>query len=171
MTPARALLTGVALTVAVLGEVTVVARLPWGAGGPQLVVLVVAIVALRHGPRAAMATGFVGGVLADLAPPALHPVGRSALALVLVGHLVGAGRAQALGSPPRAVALVGVATAAAVAVVAVLDAVLTARSAVLADVAVPAAASGAWTAALAWAAVPAIRRRGVAAGHVAWEAR
>lgn len=74
---------------AVLIQVTLVARLPLPGGGPALLVLVVAVVALADGPATGMLAGFIGGVLADLTPPSDHTLGQSALVLVLVAEGVG----------------------------------------------------------------------------------
>jgi rod shape-determining protein MreD len=56
---------------------------------PDLLLLVVVAVGLVHGPERAALIGFVGGLALDLAPPADHVAGRWALALVVVGFLVG----------------------------------------------------------------------------------
>jgi rod shape-determining protein MreD len=56
---------------------------------PDLLLLVVVAVALVQGPERAALIGFVGGLALDLAPPADHVAGRWALALVVVGFLVG----------------------------------------------------------------------------------
>jgi rod shape-determining protein MreD len=56
---------------------------------PDLPLLVVVAVGLVHGPERAALIGFVGGLALDLAPPADHVAGRWALALVVVGYLVG----------------------------------------------------------------------------------
>jgi rod shape-determining protein MreD len=56
---------------------------------PDLLLLVVVAIGLTHGPERAALIGFVGGLALDLAPPADHIAGRWALALVVVGYLVG----------------------------------------------------------------------------------
>jgi rod shape-determining protein MreD len=56
---------------------------------PDLVLLVVVAVGLVRGPELAALIGFVGGLALDVAPPADHIAGRWALALVVVGYLVG----------------------------------------------------------------------------------
>jgi rod shape-determining protein MreD len=62
---------------------------------PDLALLVVVAAALTRGPQTAMVTGFVAGLLLDLAPPADHVSGRWALALVLVGYVAGLVRRDA----------------------------------------------------------------------------
>jgi rod shape-determining protein MreD len=56
---------------------------------PDLLLLVVVAVALVDGPQRGALIGFLGGLALDLAPPADHVAGRWALALVVVGYLVG----------------------------------------------------------------------------------
>jgi rod shape-determining protein MreD len=56
---------------------------------PDLMLLVVVAVGLVRGPEWAALIGFVGGLALDVAPPADHIAGRWALALVVVGYLVG----------------------------------------------------------------------------------
>jgi rod shape-determining protein MreD len=56
---------------------------------PDLLLLVVVAVGLVQGPERAALIGFLGGLALDLAPPADHVAGRWALALVVVGYLVG----------------------------------------------------------------------------------
>lgn len=73
---------------------------------PDVVLLVVVGVGLRHGSEAAMVLGFGGGLLLDLVPPADHIAGRWALALLVAGYL--AGRLSAP-SPRRSVVVATVA--------------------------------------------------------------
>ena len=64
---------------------------------PDLVLLVVVATALRHGSEVGLATGFAGGLLLDLTPPADSVAGRWALALMVVGYV--AGRLTTTGAP------------------------------------------------------------------------
>lgn len=109
MTVRRALAVGVLVALAVVCQVSVLSRLPLPGGPPELVVLVVAVVALRDGPVAGMLAGFAGGLLADLIPPSDSPLARSALVLVVVGELVGVLRRRWAGWVHRML-LVAVAT-------------------------------------------------------------
>ncbi|MCW2854630.1 MAG: rod shape-determining protein MreD [Marmoricola sp.] len=77
---------------------------------PNLALIVVVVAAIARGPEFGMITGFCAGLLTDLAPPADHLAGRWALALVLVGFLVGRVRQDARSSPLMAVAVVGAAS-------------------------------------------------------------
>ncbi|HEY5049267.1 MAG TPA: rod shape-determining protein MreD, partial [Acidothermaceae bacterium] len=56
---------------------------------PNLLVLVVAAIALVLGPVGGAVTGFLAGLAADVLPPADHLIGRYALVLCLAGYLVG----------------------------------------------------------------------------------
>jgi rod shape-determining protein MreD len=67
-------------------QVSLLNRLPLPGGHADLLLVVVAACALTAGPTAGAITGFVAGILADLVPPADHPVGVLALLLTLVGY-------------------------------------------------------------------------------------
>ena len=83
----------VATLVALLVQVTVLPHFAWEVGGlgvvPDVVLLVVVATALATDTRYGMLTGFFAGLLLDLAPPADHVAGRWALALMVVGYVVG----------------------------------------------------------------------------------
>lgn len=81
-----ALLTVVA---ALLLQVTVFPHFAWNGVVPDLVLLAVVGAALVTDPRFATLLGFGAGLLLDLAPPADHAAGRWALALLVVGYVVG----------------------------------------------------------------------------------
>jgi rod shape-determining protein MreD len=77
----------IALFVAVAVQLTVVNRLPLPVGtAPDLVLLLVAAVAVCTGPMTGLLTGFVGGLALDIAPPATHFAGEYALVFCLVGY-------------------------------------------------------------------------------------
>jgi rod shape-determining protein MreD len=80
---------------------------------PNLLLLVVAALALVLGPVGGAVTGFFAGLAADVLPPADHLIGRYALVLCLAGYLVGLLHDEARDSV--VLALVAVAAAAAVA--------------------------------------------------------
>lgn len=94
MSALRALVAFVLVTVALLMQVSVLSHLSWNGVVPNLCLLVVVGAALVRGPEFGAVLGFVAGVALDLAPPADHVAGRWALALVVVGWLVGRLRAQ-----------------------------------------------------------------------------
>jgi rod shape-determining protein MreD len=79
----------VALTVALVLQVSVFPHFAWHGVVPNLVLLVVVGAALVRGAEFAMVLGFIAGVLLDLAPPADHVAGRWALALLVVGYVAG----------------------------------------------------------------------------------
>lgn len=104
MTPVRALIAVVAVSVALVLQVSVFSHLAWQGVVPNLVLLVVVGAALVRGAQFAMLLGFAAGVLLDLAPPADHVAGRWALAFVVVGYV--AGRVS-LGAKPTVTAVLG----------------------------------------------------------------
>ena len=89
MTSMRALVAVVAVSAALVLQVTVFPYVAWQGVVPNLVLLVVVAGALVRGAQFAMLLGFAAGVLLDLAPPADHVAGRWALALVVVGYVAG----------------------------------------------------------------------------------
>lgn len=89
MQPSRVVLTVAALVTAVVLQVSVAARLGLPGATPDVVLLVVVGLALAYGPTYGVAVGFAGGLLLDVAPPGLAPMGRWAIVLCLVGYLAG----------------------------------------------------------------------------------
>jgi rod shape-determining protein MreD len=87
----------VAVSVALVLQVSVFPHVSVQGVVPDLVLLVVVATGLRHGSEVGIATGFAGGLLLDLVPPADHVAGRWALALIVVGYV--AGRLVPHGSP------------------------------------------------------------------------
>jgi rod shape-determining protein MreD len=86
----RAVLSAVLLAVALLLQLTLVNRLPLpGAGGPNLVLLVVVALGLSGRPAAGAVTGFCAGLCLDIAPPGGYLVGEYALVFCLIGYLCG----------------------------------------------------------------------------------
>lgn len=95
-----------AILTALVLQVSVFPHLAFHGIVPDVVLLVVVAVGLRHGSETAMVVGFGGGLLLDLVPPADHVAGRWALALLLAGYV--AGRLSAT-NPRRSVVLATVA--------------------------------------------------------------
>ncbi|MEC4014845.1 rod shape-determining protein MreD [Streptomyces sp. H27-D2] len=85
----RMLLSTVLVVVALVVQVSVLARLQLPGAVPDLTLLVVLGLALVYGHVGGALVGFGAGLLADLAPPADHAVGRYALVLCVIGYLVG----------------------------------------------------------------------------------
>jgi rod shape-determining protein MreD len=78
----------VALFLAVVVQLTVVNRLPLPGGDvPDLVLLLVAAVAVTSNTMIATIAGFAGGLALDTAPPLSHYAGEYALVFCLVGYL------------------------------------------------------------------------------------
>lgn len=85
----RILLSAVLVVVALVAQVSVFARLGLPGAAPDLLLLVVTGLALVYGPVGGCLVGFGAGLLADLAPPSDHAVGRYALVLCLLGYAAG----------------------------------------------------------------------------------
>jgi rod shape-determining protein MreD len=86
----RALVSAVVVAFTVVLQLTVVDRIAFpGGAGPNLVLLVVAALALAGGPMAGVLTGFLAGLALDVAPPGSHFVGQNALVFCLVGYVCG----------------------------------------------------------------------------------
>lgn len=89
MTAFRAFAAVLAVSFALVLQVSVFPFFAWDGIVPNLCLLVVVGAALTRGTQFAMVLGFGAGVLLDLAPPADHVAGRWALALVIVGYVAG----------------------------------------------------------------------------------
>jgi rod shape-determining protein MreD len=86
----RAVISFVVVAVTVVLQLTIVNRIAFpGGAGPDLVLLVVAALALAGGPMAGMLTGFLAGLALDVAPPGSHFTGQNALVFCLVGYFCG----------------------------------------------------------------------------------
>ncbi|MFF7632148.1 rod shape-determining protein MreD [Kitasatospora sp. NPDC008050] len=90
----RALLSAVLVLLALLLQVSVLGRLQLPGATPDLLLLVVVGLGLVFGPSGGCLTGFSAGLLADLAPPSDHAIGRYALVLCLIGYAAGLLRAE-----------------------------------------------------------------------------
>jgi len=85
----RILLSAVLLLLALVIQVSVLGRLQLPGATPDLLMLVVVGLALVYGPTGGCVVGFAAGLLADLAPPSDHAIGRFALVLCLLGYAAG----------------------------------------------------------------------------------
>lgn len=98
------------LLLSMIGQVTVVNRLPLpGGAAPDLVLLTVVGYALVRGATAGAVMGFCAGLVGDVLPPAAHVLGQYALVLCLIGFTAG----RVAGSRPDARLPVALACAAA----------------------------------------------------------
>jgi rod shape-determining protein MreD len=77
------------LLMALVLQASVLPHLAFRGVVPDVILLVVVAVGLRHGSEPAMILGFAGGLLLDLVPPADHVAGRWALALLVAGYVSG----------------------------------------------------------------------------------
>src|SRR5690242_12453864 len=90
VTEVRAVISVVVVAVTVVLQLTIVNRIAFpGGAGPDLVLLVVAALALAGGPMAGVLTGFLAGLALDVAPPGSHFTGQYALVFCLVGYFCG----------------------------------------------------------------------------------
>lgn len=89
MRVSRTLLATLLVSVALILQVTVLARLQLPGAVPDLLLLTVLALALVYGHVGGALVGFGAGLLADLAPPADHALGRYALVLCVVGYAAG----------------------------------------------------------------------------------
>ncbi|GHJ57869.1 hypothetical protein NOK12_03880 [Nocardioides sp. OK12] len=110
MSALRAVVAALAVSLALVLQVSVFGPLAWEGVVPNLCLLVVVAGALTRGPQFAMVLGFGAGLLLDLAPPADHVAGRWALALLLVGYLVGRVRPESRPTATTVVATVAAAS-------------------------------------------------------------
>ncbi|MFE7133955.1 rod shape-determining protein MreD [Streptomyces sp. NPDC057638] len=90
----RMILSSALVVVALVVQVSVLARLQLPGAVPDLVLLTVVGLALVYGHLAGAFIGFGAGLLTDLAPPADHAAGRYALVLCVVGYLAGLARPE-----------------------------------------------------------------------------
>lgn len=89
MRPARPALFAALVVTALLVQVSVLDRIRFPVTPPDLLLVVVIAVAFVSGVEGGLITGFAAGLLADLVPPADHPVGLLALVFAVVGYAAG----------------------------------------------------------------------------------
>jgi rod shape-determining protein MreD len=85
----RIVLSTVLVVIAMVAQVSVLARLHLPGAVPDLLLLTVLGLALAYGHVGGSLVGFFAGLLADIAPPADHAVGRYALVLCVIGYAAG----------------------------------------------------------------------------------
>jgi rod shape-determining protein MreD len=118
----RTALAVVTVAVAVIVQLTVLNGLGLPGGGvPDLVLVLVAALALTNGPVRGMITGFVAGLVLDLAPPGSAVLGEYALVFCLVGWAAGMLSGLAAKSAVRSLVLLAFIVATGEAMVAGLD--------------------------------------------------
>jgi rod shape-determining protein MreD len=109
----RMLLSATLVVVALVFQVSVLARLQLPGAVPDLLLLTVVALALVYGHLGGAFIGFGAGLLADLAPPADHAAGRYALVLCVIGYAVGLakpenGRIRSVTGPMLVVAVAAI---------------------------------------------------------------
>jgi rod shape-determining protein MreD len=100
-----------ALFVAIIVQLVVIGPLRLPLGRPDLVLVLLACIALVEGPAAGAVLGFGAGLVGDLL--SLHVLGQLALVFCLVGYLVGLLAPEAEGSVGLSLAVIAAAAAAA----------------------------------------------------------
>ncbi|MFJ3302339.1 rod shape-determining protein MreD [Streptomyces sp. NPDC086549] len=85
----RILLSTTLVVVALVVQVSVLARLHLPGAVPDILLLTVLGLAMVYGHVGGALIGFGAGLLADLAPPADHAAGRYALVLCVIGYFAG----------------------------------------------------------------------------------
>ncbi len=129
------MLAAVLLAAALLLQLTVLNRLHLPGGGvPDLMLVLVASLAIATGPVPGMVTGFAAGLCLDLAPPGSQLIGQYALVFCLVGWAAGRLSRAAGRSPLRALGFVAVVVVAGEALAAGLGLVLELAQVTTADV-------------------------------------
>ncbi|MFF2012203.1 rod shape-determining protein MreD [Streptomyces sp. NPDC058195] len=108
----RILLSAVLVVVALVVQVSVLARLQLPGAVPDLLLLVVLGLAFVYGHVSGALVGFGAGLLADLAPPADHAAGRYALVLCVIGYLAGLVKPETGQLKSAMVPMIGVVSAA-----------------------------------------------------------
>ncbi|MGQ7749400.1 rod shape-determining protein MreD [Streptomyces sp. WC2508] len=108
----RILLSTVLVVVALVVQVSVLARLQLPGAVPDLLLLVVLALAFVYGHVSGALIGFGAGLLADLAPPADHAAGRYALVLCVIGYLAGLAKPENGQLKSAMVPMIGVVAAA-----------------------------------------------------------
>lgn len=120
----RLALPAAAITLALAVEVSVLPRLRLPYAVPDLMVLVVIGFAAAWGATGGAVIGFAAGLVLDLAPPSVNPIGWHALVLTCVGAMAGRAGRQVGKSALRTCLLAGVYAAVVVAADALIAAVL-----------------------------------------------
>ena len=120
----QAIIIGTFVLAAVLIEVTLLSRLGIPGATPDLVVVTVVAIALTMGPVQGAVSGFVAGVLLDLAPPGDTLIGVNALVYVGIGFVTGVAVDPRDRTIPVMMGMVGLSTGAAVLLIAGLDTML-----------------------------------------------
>lgn len=105
--PVRITVVAVVILAALAAQLVLGSTLSARAVAPNLALLLVVAAGVARGRDFAAFLGFGLGLALDLGPASDHLAGRWALALVIVGYLVGTAGRRRVGSPPHRLVLVG----------------------------------------------------------------
>lgn len=89
LTTPRVLLIIASLMTAVVLQSSIFARLGLPGATPDLLLVVVLVIALVSGPLVGTVTGFAAGVLVDLAPPSAGSLGQTAAIYAVAAFIIG----------------------------------------------------------------------------------
>ena len=109
---------------AVIVQLTLLARLGLPGATPDLVVVTVVAIALAMGPTQGAVAGFGAGVLVDLAPPGDTLLGVNAIVYVAIGYITGIIIDPRDRTVPILIGIVGLSAGAAVLATSALDTLL-----------------------------------------------
>jgi rod shape-determining protein MreD len=107
MIPLRIALAALFIVVAVTVQVSLLPHIAVAGVTCDLVLIVVIGLALARGPEWGAITGFAGGLMLDVVPPADHTAGRWALALAISGYVAGLIRRETSAGPVGPVGVAG----------------------------------------------------------------
>jgi rod shape-determining protein MreD len=107
MIPLRIALAALFLIVAVTVQTSLLPHIAVAGVTCDLVLIVVIGLALARGPEWGAITGFAGGLMLDVVPPADHTAGRWALALAISGYVAGLIRRETSAGPVGPVGVAG----------------------------------------------------------------
>jgi rod shape-determining protein MreD len=107
MIPLRIALAALFLVVAVTVQTSLLPHIAVAGVTCDLVLIVVIGLALARGPEWGAITGFAGGLMLDVVPPADHTAGRWALALAISGYVAGLIRRETSAGPVGPVGVAG----------------------------------------------------------------
>ncbi|MGC4943368.1 rod shape-determining protein MreD [Kribbella sp. DT2] len=107
MIPLRMAVAALFLMIAVTVQTSLLPHIAVAGVTCDLVMIVVIGLALARGPEWGAITGFAGGLMLDVVPPADHTAGRWALALAVSGYVAGLIRRETSAGPVGPVGVAG----------------------------------------------------------------
>ncbi|GAB3829602.1 rod shape-determining protein MreD [Kribbella italica] len=107
MIPLRIAVAALFLMIAVTVQTSLLPHIAVAGVTCDLVMIVVVGLALARGPEWGAITGFAGGLMLDVVPPADHTAGRWALALAVSGYVAGLIRRETSAGPVGPIGVAG----------------------------------------------------------------